>query len=94
MTAFDTKRWLCEDTIHTHSHGHKDTIPNSKYMNLANKSYIKCIVDAGIYSHDDLPRTSLLPERLESDSDCDSGSESDPHSLYWDCSLDGFSPSL
>ena len=24
LTAFDTKRWLCEDTIHTPSHGHKD----------------------------------------------------------------------
>ena len=22
LTVFDTKRWLCEDTIHTHSHGH------------------------------------------------------------------------
>ena len=22
LTAFDTKRWLCYDTIHTHSHGH------------------------------------------------------------------------
>ena len=22
LTAFDTKRWLCDDTIHTHSHGH------------------------------------------------------------------------
>ena len=26
MTAFDTKRWLCEDKVHTHSHGHKDTV--------------------------------------------------------------------
>ena len=25
LTAFDTKWWLCEDTIHTHSHGHFDT---------------------------------------------------------------------
>ena len=22
LTAFDTKRWLCDDTIHPHSHGH------------------------------------------------------------------------
>ena len=22
LTAFDTKRWLCDDTVHTHSHGH------------------------------------------------------------------------
>ena len=21
LTAFGTKRWLCEDTVHTHSHG-------------------------------------------------------------------------
>ena len=28
LTAFDTKRWLCEDTVHTHSHGHKDTVSN------------------------------------------------------------------
>ena len=26
FTAFDTKRWLCEDTIHTHSHGHFITV--------------------------------------------------------------------
>ena len=26
LPAFDTKRWLCEDTIHTHSHGHRDTV--------------------------------------------------------------------
>ena len=26
MTTFDTKRWLCEDTVHIHSHGHKDTV--------------------------------------------------------------------
>ena len=25
LTAFDTKRWLREDTINTQSHGHKDT---------------------------------------------------------------------
>ena len=26
LSAFDKKRWLCEDTIHTHSHGHNDTV--------------------------------------------------------------------
>ena len=26
LTAFDTKRWWREDTIHTHSHGHKYTV--------------------------------------------------------------------
>ena len=33
FTAFGTKRWLCEDTVHTHSHGHKDTVSD-----LINKS--------------------------------------------------------
>ena len=28
LTAFDTKRWLCDDTIHTHSYGHRDTERN------------------------------------------------------------------
>ena len=31
MTAFDTKRWLCEDTVHAHSHGHKDTDPSDLF---------------------------------------------------------------
>ena len=26
LPAFDTKRWPCENTDHTHSHGHKDTV--------------------------------------------------------------------
>ena len=26
LTSFDTKRWLCDDTIHTHSHGHHYTV--------------------------------------------------------------------
>ena len=37
MTAFDTKRWLREDTLHTHSHGHKDTV--SDPSELFTKSY-------------------------------------------------------
>ena len=32
LTAFDTKRWLCEDTIHTHFHGHKDTVLEPAYL--------------------------------------------------------------
>ena len=40
LTAFDRKRWLCEDTIHTHSHGHKDTVENP--LTLVNNSYITC----------------------------------------------------
>ena len=26
LTVFATKRWLCSDTIHTHSHGHHYTV--------------------------------------------------------------------
>ena len=31
LTAFDAKRWLCEDTVHTHSHAHKDTVLEPVY---------------------------------------------------------------
>ena len=61
----------------THAHGHKDTVPDPMY--LVNISFIiRCIVDAGVFSRNDLPGTSLRPERLESDSDL----ESDPQSSY------------
>ena len=26
LTAYDTQRWLCEDTIHTHVNGHRSTL--------------------------------------------------------------------
>ena len=26
LTAYDTKRWLCDDTIYTHAHGHRSTL--------------------------------------------------------------------
>ena len=77
LTAFDTKRWLCKDTVHTHSHGHKDTVPDPMY--LVNRSFIiRCIVGAGVFTRKDLPGISLRQERLESDSDSDL--ESDPDS--------------
>ena len=41
LTAFDTKRWLCEDTVHTHSHGHKDTVSNPSDL-LFNSYLRKC----------------------------------------------------
>ena len=86
LKAFDTKRWMCEDTVHSHSHGHKDTV--SAPMFLVNRYFIiRCITDARIFSRNVLPGTSLRPERLESDSDL----ESNPQSPYWDCSLDGLS---
>ena len=34
LTAFDTKRLMCEDTVHTHSHGH------SEYMELVNTCWV------------------------------------------------------
>ena len=43
LAAFDTKRWLCEDTIHTHSHGHH-------YANMvnSNNAFIGKMVDEAI----------------------------------------------
>ena len=65
LTAFDTNRWLCEDTVHTHSHGHKDTVSDPMY--LVNRSFImECITDAGVFSRNDLPGTSLRPVGSES----------------------------
>ena len=59
LTAFDTKRCLCEDTVHTHSHRHKDTV--SDPMDIVNRSFIvDCITEAGVYSHNDLPGTTTL----------------------------------
>ena len=43
LTAFDTKRWLCEDTIHTHSHGH-----NYANMVNSNNAFIGKMVDEAI----------------------------------------------
>ena len=42
LTAFDTKRWLCEDTMHTHSHGHRDTVDNPEA--LVDKSVMTCAI--------------------------------------------------
>ena len=42
LTAFDAKRWLCEDTIHTHSHGHRDTVDDPEA--LVDKSLITCAI--------------------------------------------------
>ena len=54
LTAFDTKRWMCEDTVHTHSHGHKDTVPDPTYL-AALSSSMKCCVDVGVFSCNGLP---------------------------------------
>ena len=42
LTAFDTKRWLFEDTIHTHSHGHRDTVDDPEA--LVDKSLMTCAI--------------------------------------------------
>ena len=50
LTAFDTKRWLCEDTVHTHSHVHKDTVSNPS--DLLFKSYlVNYFANVSILSH-------------------------------------------
>ena len=59
LTALDTKRWLCEDTVHTYSHGHKDTVSDSTYLAVLS-SNLKCCVDAGVFSRNDLPGTYLM----------------------------------
>ena len=62
MTAFDTKRWLCEDIVHTYAedtYAHEDTV--SDPMHLVNQSFIgKCIVDAGVLIRNHLSGTSPL----------------------------------
>ena len=42
LTAFDTKRWMCEDTIHTHPHGHRDTVDDPEA--LVDKSLMTCAI--------------------------------------------------
>ena len=42
LTAFDTKRWLCEDTIHTHSRGHRDTVDDPEAQ--VDKSLMTCAI--------------------------------------------------
>ena len=77
LTAFDTKRWLREDTIHAHPHGLKDTVPDPDLSLSGVLQMLASLV--------------VMPERLESDYGPDSGSESDSQSPCWDCSLDSFS---
>ena len=43
LTAFDTKRWLWEDTIHTHSHGHRDNVDDPEA--LVDKSLMTCAIE-------------------------------------------------
>ena len=34
------ERWLCNDTIHTYSHGHRDTVGDPEV--LVDKSFMTC----------------------------------------------------
>ena len=71
LTAFYTKRWLCDDIIHRHSYGHRDTVETP--LELENASFItKCIARTDIYCLDGPPP----PPALESDHDSD-GDDSD-----------------
>ena len=66
VTAFDTKRWLCENTVHAHSHGHKDTVFNPS--DLFFKSYlVNYFANVGILSHNDLLGTTPLSHGSVSD---------------------------
>ena len=45
LPAYDTKRLLCDDTIHTHAHGHRSTLlySHSSYSNvLRQPSSVEC----------------------------------------------------
>ena len=66
LTAFDTKRWLCEDKVHTHSYGHKDTVSNPPDL-FTKSCLVKCFTIVGIFSHNDQPGTTPLAEWVLSD---------------------------
>ena len=74
LTAFDTKRWMCEDTVRTHSHDHKDTVSDPvDHVDIA--FLVDCITDAGFFSRNDLPGTTALrPGLLGAAFDYDSDS--------------------
>ena len=40
--AFDTKRWMCMDTVHTQSHGHRNTVGDPEA--LVDKSFMTCAI--------------------------------------------------
>ena len=61
LTAFGTKRWLCEYTVHTHSHGHKYTMSNPSDL-FTNSYIVGSFTNMGIYCRNDLPGTSPLAE--------------------------------
>ena len=77
LTAFDTKRWLCEDTFHTHSHGHRDTVTHP--IEPENNSFIvECIARAGVFGLHGPPSTSLGLSCDGDSSSANSGWDSDP----------------
>ena len=70
LAAFDTKRWLCDDTIHTHSYGNRDTVENPSELEPASV-ITKCIAQTGIYG---LHRPPAV-ESYHDDSDCSGWSD-------------------
>ena len=68
LTAFYTKRWLFDDTIHIHSYGHRYTVENP--LGLENASFItKCIAQTGIYGLHGPPPAAKSDQDSDGDSD-------------------------
>ena len=63
LTAFDTKWWLCEGTVHTHSHGHMHTVSDPSDL-FTNSYIVDSLAAMGICSRYDLPGTAPLTEGL------------------------------
>ena len=63
LMAFHIKRWLCEDTVHTHSHGNKDTVSNPSDL-LFNSYLVNKFANVCILRNNDLPGTTPLAEVL------------------------------
>ena len=63
LMSFDIKWWLCEDVIHSYSHGHKDTVSDT--VDLFVKYYIvDSFTNMGTYSCNNLPGTTPLDDSL------------------------------
>ena len=63
LTAFDTKRWLCEDTVDAHLHGHKDTASDPSCL-FTNSYIVNCFTGGGLFCRNDLSGTAPLVEGL------------------------------
>ena len=56
LAAFDSKRWLCEDTTHTHSHGHVKTVSSPEVLTALRGIVVSAFPN--ILVRCDLPGTS------------------------------------